>query len=214
MRRLSVVTVMVLLPCLGLAGVANAQVAQSLQVQGTVQSVDCQAGQVSLATSGGTDTFQATDQTAAYANGTAVPLCSLQSYVGDSATATVVPAGSALTLAQIAVTGPQTAAPTPSPSKSILSSPIAVGLGALLLGGIIGYVIGHRSAAQTPVYPWGYNASVPYPYFYGSAGFPANVPYNGWYDYQGYRYYYCTNGVWRRGQVCQGVVDPQRERGG
>jgi hypothetical protein len=203
---------MVLLACLGLAGMGDAQVPQAVQIQGTIQSADCQTGLVTFATTAGNDTFQANDQTVAYVNGTTVPLCSLQSYAGDSATALLTPAGNALALNQINVSAAQAA---PSTSGSILSSPIAIGIGALLLGGIIGYVVGHQNApAQTPAYtPYGYNTPVYYPSGYSTpvyypAGYapsylPAQYPYNRPYYHQGHRYYRCTNGAWSVDRTCQ-----------
>lgn len=180
MRHVTAITVTVLLACLALAGTGNAQTVQPVQIQGTIQSVDCQNGQVTLATAGGNDTFQATDQTAAYINGASASFCSLQSYTGASATAVLIPTGSAFNLSQINVTA-QAAAPSPSSTPgSILSSPVAIGIGALLLGGIIGYVVGHQNTQAQPAYtPYGYNDAGYYPAGYNPpAYYPAgyNAP--------------------------------------
>lgn len=213
MRHLTAIAVTVLLACLTLAGTGNAQVPQQIQIRGTIQSVDCQTGQVTFATAGGNDTFQATGQTVAHVNGTAVSVCSLQSYAGDSATASLVPTGDALDLSQIDVT----AAQAPSTSGSILSSPIAIGIGALLLGGIIGYIVGHQNTpAQTqadpangynaPGYaPYGYNSPAYYPAGYTPSYLPARYPYNRPYYHQGHTYYRCAGGVWSVDQTCQQV---------
>ena len=200
MRQVTAIAVSVLLACLALAGTGDAQTAQTLQVQGTIQSADCQTGQLTLATAGGNDTFQATDQTTAYVNGTAVSFCSLQSYAGDSATAAIVPAGNALDLSQINVTAPAAPAPAQSPSGSFLSSPVAVGIGALLLGGLIGYMVGHQNQPAQPVYTPAY-----YPAGYAPAYLPGRYPYNRAYVYQGHRYYRCTYGGWSRDQACTQV---------
>ena len=161
-----------------------------------------------MSTSGGTNTFQATNQTMVYVNGSAVSLCSLQSYAGDSATAVLIPTGSALVLSQVNVTAqaqPSTA--PPSTSGSILSSPVAIGLGALLLGGLIGYLIGHNSAGQTtytPTYtPFNY-ASEPVYFPSGTAPtyLPARYPVNQRYAYRGRSFYRCTNGGWTMNQTC------------
>lgn len=218
MRHVTAVAVSVLLACLALAGTGNAQTYQPVQVQGTIQSVDCQNGQVTLATAGGADTFQATNQTVAYVNGASTSFCSLQSYSGASATAVLVPTGNAFDLSQINVTS-QAAAP--STSGSILSSPVAIGIGALLLGGLIGYVVGHNNAQSQPqpVYsPYGYNyypaqpqpVYSPYGYSYYPAGsvpawLPAQYPYNRAYAYHGHRYYRCTNGEWSVDRDCSVV---------
>jgi hypothetical protein len=167
---------MVFLACLALAGTGSAQTAAPLQIQGTIQGVDCQTGAVNLATSSGTLTVQATNDTTASVNGSAVSLCSLESYAGDQATATLYPSNSEFVLSQVAVSAPQAAAPAPA-SKS---SAIGVAVGAILLGGIIGYLLGHN------------NPPAP-----GPDPAPA-------YDYQGHHYYYrCANGGWSQDRACR-----------
>lgn len=221
MRHITAAGVSVLVACLALAGTGYAQTYpyqpyqpyQQVQVQGTIQSVDCQSGQVTLSTAGGSESFQASNQTAAYVNGSSVSLCSLQSYTGDSATATLVPTGNALALSQINVT----AQAAPSTGGSILSSPVAVGVGALLLGGLIGYFLGHQNQPQTPVYtPYG-DTATPYgspytyngqTYYYYPSGYaptylPAQYPNNRAFWYQGQRYYRCNDGSWNAGQTCE-----------
>jgi hypothetical protein len=191
---------MVLVACLGLASAGNAQTPQPVQIQGTIQSADCDTGRLTLATAAGNDTFQATEQTAAFVNGNSVSFCSLQSYAGDSATAVLVPTGTAFDLSQVDVTA------QPAASRSTLS-PLAVGVGALLLGGLIGYVVGHQNgvnqAQQVPAYyPYAQPAPVYAPYTYTPAYFPAHYPYNRPYSYQGHRYYRCTNGRWSIDHAC------------
>lgn len=198
MRHVTAIAVSVLLACLALAGTGDAQTAQPIQIQGTISSVDCQTGQVTLSTSGGTDTFQATDQTAAYVNGSPVSFCSLQSDTGDSATAVLVPTGNAFDLTQIDVTA-QAAAP--STSGSLLSNPVAIGVGALLLGGLIGYIVGHQNAQAQPAYsPYGYQY---YPSGHAPSWLPAQYPYDQPYRYQGHQYYRCTNGWWNVDRACE-----------
>lgn len=205
MRHVTAIAVSVLLACLAFAGTGDAQTAQPVQIQGTIQSVDCQTGQVTLSTSGGSDTFQATNQTAASVNGSPVSFCSLQSYTGDSATALLVPTGNAFDLTQIDVTA-QTAAP--STSGSILSNPVAVGVGALLLGGLIGYLVASHNTQRQPVYTYGQPVYSPYGYRYYPSGsapswLPAQYPYNRGYSYQGHRYYRCANGWWNVDRACE-----------
>ncbi|HKX18415.1 MAG TPA: hypothetical protein VJT33_10440 [bacterium] len=201
MRHVTAIAVSVLLACLALAGTGDAQTAQPIQIQGTISSVDCQTGQVTLSTSGGSDTFQATDQTAAYVNGSAVSFCSLQSDTGDSATAVLVPTGNAFDLTQIDVTAQAAAPSAPSTSGSLLSNPVAIGVGALLLGGLIGYIVGHQNTQAQPVYS-------PYGYQYYSSGhapswLPTQYPYDQPYRYQGHRYYRCNNGWWNVDRACE-----------
>jgi len=202
MRHVTAIAVSALLACLAFAGAGDAQTAQTIQVQGTIQSADCQAGQLTLATAGVNNTFQATNQTTTNVNGTAVSFCSLRSYTGDSATVALVPAGSEFELSQINVTAPVAQAPAPaaSPSGSLLSSPVAVGIGALLLGGLIGYVVGHQNAPVQQVYTPAY-----YPAGYAPRYLPAQYPYNRAYVYQGHNYYRCNFGGWSRDQSCREV---------
>ena len=219
MRQSTAIIAVVLLACLGLAGTGSAQVPQPVQISGTIQAVNCETGQITMATGSGNDTFQATNQTTAYVNGTAISLCSLRSYVGDQAAAALIPTNNDLVLSQVNVT---TAQARPTSSSSILSSPVAIGLGALLLGGIIGYIVGHNNPpAQTPVYypggyttpaqapvsyPYGYtygnSAPAYYPYGYAPAYLPSNYPYNRPYYHQGHNYYRCTDGGWSRDRSC------------
>jgi hypothetical protein len=177
----------VLLACLGLAGTGDAQVPQAVQIQGTLQGADCQTGQVSLSTNSGTNSFQATNQTAAYVNGAAVDFCSLQPYAGDSATAVLIPTGVGFDLSQINVSTP----PAP-PAAGSTVSPAAIGIGVLLLGGLIGYIIGHQ-AQPAPAY---------YPVGYAPAYLPAHYPYNRAYVYHGHSYYRCTDGGWNVDRNC------------
>jgi hypothetical protein len=190
MRHVAAVTataLTVLLACLGLAGTGDAQVPQAVQIQGTLQAVDCNTGLVTFATASGSNSFQATDQTAAFVNGAAVDFCSLQSYAGDSATAFLIPTGNAFDLSQINVTTP------PAPASGSTLSPAAIGIGALLLGGLIGYVIGHQQAQPVPAY---------YPVGQAPAYLPARYPYNRVFVYRGHSYYRCTDGAWNVDRTC------------
>jgi hypothetical protein len=188
MRHVTAMTaaaLMVLVACLGVAGTSDAQAPQTVQLQGTLQAVDCQTGQVTLGTGSGSNSFQATNQTGAFVNGAAVDFCSLQSYAGDSATAVLIPTGGGFELTQINVS----AAPARAASGSTLS-PAAIGIGALLVGGLIGYILGHQSQ---PAY---------YPVGYAPGYLPANYPYHRAYVYQGHSYYRCSGGGWYRDRNC------------
>lgn len=176
MRRLTAVTTMVLLACLALAGTGSAQTQAPLQIQGTFQGVDCQSGAVSMTTPNGALTVQATNDTAAFVNGAAVSVCSLQSYAGDAATATLYPSNNEFVLSQVTVTAPQAPAPAAAPSSS---SAIGIAIGTLLLGGIIGYIVGHN------------NPPAP-----GPDPVPA-------YNYQRHHYYRCANGGWSQDRACR-----------
>ena len=177
---------MVLLACLGLAGTGDAQAAQAVQIQGTLQAASCDTGLVTFDTASGSNSFQATDQTAAFVNGAAADFCSLQSHAGASATAFLIPAGNAFELSQINVTTP------PAPALAPTLSPAAIGIGALLLGGLIGYVLGHQ-AQPLPAY---------YPVGQAPAYLPARYPFNRQFVYQGHSYFRCTNRGWNVDRAC------------
>ncbi len=148
------VVMMVAVASLGFASVSEAQTT-GLQVQGTLAGVNCQTGQVVLNTSGGQTTVDATDQSAVDLNGSPIALCSLASYTGAAATATVVPSNNEFVLGQIDVTA-QAAAPAPA-TVSSGSSALGLALGALAIGAL-GYLIG-KSAAQAPVPVPAYNTN-------------------------------------------------------
>jgi hypothetical protein len=149
MRHLTAIVTVVLLACLGLAGTANAQAQQPLQLQGTIQAVDCPAQQLTLYTSGGPATLQVTGQTAIFLNGTPTSLCSLQASIGAPATGLVVPSGSEFVLGQIDVGTPQDAAPPAPASVEVpgASSLVGVAFGAFLLGGLVSLIA--QSAASS-----------------------------------------------------------------
>ncbi|HLN13751.1 MAG TPA: hypothetical protein VK587_11195 [bacterium] len=143
------VVTMVMVACLGFAGIGDAQTT-GLQVQGTLAGVDCQSQQLTLNTSGGSTTVQSTNQSALYLNGAPIALCSLASYTGAAATATVVPDNSTFVLGQLNVTAHAAAAPAPA-TVSSGSSVLGIALGALAIGALA-YMIGRNSApAPQPV---------------------------------------------------------------
>jgi len=190
MRHVSATTatvLVVLLACLGLAGTGDAQVAQAVQIQGTLQAVSCDTGLVTLNTASGSNSFQATNETTAFVNGAAADFCSLQSYAGDSATAFLIPTGNAFELSQINVTPP----PAPAPVSTL--SPAVIGIGALLLGGVIGYVLGHQ-AQPSPAY---------YPVGQAPAYLPVHYPVNRQFAYHGRSYFRCANGAWNVDHACK-----------
>ena len=180
MRRVKgavAVLAMVTVVCLGFAGAGSAQTT-GLQVQGTLAAVNCRTGELTLNTSGGATTVQATNQSAVYLNGSPIALCSLASYRGAPATAVIVPSDNEFVLGRLDVTA-QAAAPAPA-TVSSGSSALGLALGALAIGAI-GYLIGKNSAppAQTV------------PVYYGNAN---NGGYNGNHYNRNYsRNYRCPN---------------------
>src|SRR5579871_2479855 len=83
MLRVIAVVATGLLVYLGIPGAAGAQAPQPVVVQGTVQSVDCGAGRITVQTSANVETFQLTPQTAVFANGARTPLCGVRGFIGS-----------------------------------------------------------------------------------------------------------------------------------
>jgi len=131
MRKAMAFLLGMLLPVFGLAHLGLAQ--SAVQLQGTIQSVDCQSQTVVLTGSSGSHPIAATGATAVLVNSASVAFCALQQYVG----------------------APAAAAAVSSPS------PLGIVLGALAVG-TLGYILGRVSAVQPyyqPVYqvdhgPW------------------------------------------------------------
>jgi hypothetical protein len=192
MRKAIALLLGTLLPVLGLAGMSQAQ--SSVQVQGTIQAVDCQSETIVLNDANGSNTMAATGSTAIVVNSTTVPFCTLQQYVGASATAWLVPGGNEFQLSRIDVVGPATSAFQPVPAPAV-SSPSTLGIivGALAIGAL-GYIFGRNSTSQPD-----YQPAYPRPAYYQSAYQPAYAPRytqpayqdnrGGWGPYQGSRYY-------------------------
>jgi hypothetical protein len=191
MRKTIALLLGTLLSVFGLAGISLAQ--SSVQVQGTIQAVDCQSQTIVLNDASGSNTVAATGSTAVVVNSTSVPFCTLQQYVGASATAWLFPGGNEFQLSRIDVVGPTTSASQAPPAPAI-SSPSTLGIivGALAVGAL-GYLIGRNSTSQAAYQP------TYQPAYYQPAYQPAYAPgynqpayqYNqgGWGAHQGSRYY-------------------------
>lgn len=114
----------ILLPVVGLSGIAQAQ--SPVQIQGTVQAVDCKAHTIILGSPGTSNTVAEAPFTAVLVNSTNVPLCSLQQYIGASATAWLVATDNKFVATRIDVhvaAAPVPAAPAPTYSPSMGYAP-------------------------------------------------------------------------------------------
>jgi len=168
------------LPMLGLAGVGPAQAqTEALQVDGTIQAVDCQGQTVDLSAPNGTNTIDAGDMTVVLINSMSVPFCSLADYVGAPVTAWLMPAGDQFVATQIDVTGSAVAQPAPAPSE--VDSPVAIVgtvLGTVVVSGLI-YLLVHGPDGVYYRYPyWGdYYRYYYHPEYRPYAGnYPASAP--------------------------------------
>lgn len=127
-RRVFAVGITVFVSSLGLAGSGDAQPSPTdsiVQTQATVQAVDCDGEQLTLAGPGISSVIQSTLGSVIHVNGAVTPFCALSSYVGSSATAWLMPRGGQVVLVRLDVTS--TVVPgnpaSPSPPLAPASAP-------------------------------------------------------------------------------------------
>jgi hypothetical protein len=113
MRSATALGLGVLLPLLGLSGIGQAQTA--VQVQGTIQAVDCQSGTLVIQTPTGTTTVAATDSTPVLLNSTSLPFCALQEYVGAPVSVWIGASDNELVATRIDVLAAQPVEVAPAP---------------------------------------------------------------------------------------------------
>jgi hypothetical protein len=111
----AVVLVGVVTAALMLAGSGIGAAQGSIQLQGTIQRVDCGAQTVTLRGPGGVNTIATGPYTAVLINSTTVPLCTLRRYIGVPATAWLVANGNQFTATRIDVAVAATPPPPPPP---------------------------------------------------------------------------------------------------
>lgn len=114
MKQASAILVGVLVALLGLAEAGQAQPPASVQVQGTIRAVDCQAYAVTLDTANGSGVYRAAASAAIIVNSAGVPFCALQQYPGASANVWLTAIGNELVITRIDAVG-QAYAPPPAP---------------------------------------------------------------------------------------------------
>ena len=147
MRKVTALVLGVLLPVLGPAGIGQAQ--SAVQVQGTIQAVDCQNQTIVLSGPGGSSTVGATESTAILVNSTSVSFCALGQYVGDPASAWLLPSGDEFIVTQIDVVDSAATTAPPSQAPAVSSpSPLELVIGAIAIAGLA-YLVGRQSASQT-----------------------------------------------------------------
>lgn len=112
MRRGIAVLLASVMVVLGMAVIGEAQ--SVIQVQGTIQSVNCQISMLFLrAPNGVVNVIPGTAATGVFVNGMPVPFCALQQYIGGYAVATVTATANQLVAGRIDVV--LAAAPAPAP---------------------------------------------------------------------------------------------------
>jgi len=138
---------LVLLTLLGIVSSGAAQPAARLEIDGTIQGVDCAAQQLTLKSGAGTTVLQSTLATVIDVDDQPQPLCSLQPYIGAPATVALVPVGGQFMIAHLTVHTPPAApqpvpytpAPyTPAPPPGSGPAPAIAGtvLGTIVVGGL------------------------------------------------------------------------------
>lgn len=127
MRRVFAIGITVLVSSLGLAGSGDAQptTADSIvQTPTTVQAVDCDSQQVTLAGAGVSSVVQSTLGSVVHVNGAATPFCSLAAYVGAPATAWIMPRGGQMVLVRLDVTSTVVPSPPAAPASASTPPPV------------------------------------------------------------------------------------------
>jgi hypothetical protein len=152
MRKLTAMTLGILVATLALAGIGQAQGATA--VRGTIQSVDCRTNAVVLNAPDGTHVFPAGPNTAVFVNSAPVGFCTLQQYIGSSATVSVVPYANQWVAERVDVYVAATPAPTyPAPTYSTAPPWLGIVLGTIVVGGLVYLLVrGHDGAVHR--YPY------------------------------------------------------------
>jgi hypothetical protein len=122
MKRGAAVLLGVFMVLLGLADVGQAQPPASVQVQGTIRAVDCNAQTVTLDTGGGTRAYRAASGATFYINSASAPLCALQQTVGAPAMVWLTALGNELLITRIDAAA-QTYAPPPATAPAPTYAP-------------------------------------------------------------------------------------------
>ena len=152
MRRATALVLGAILPLLGLSGVGQAQ--SSLQIQGTIQAVDCQAQTVVLSGPGSANTIAAAPYTAVLVSATSVPFCTLAQYIGAETTVWLVPTGNEFRATRIDVLGPVAVVPAPPPQVVAAPLPIAeIVLGTIVVAGLV-YLLVRDNDGRYYRYPY------------------------------------------------------------
>jgi hypothetical protein len=162
----------VLTALLGLSDVGQAQPPASIQVQGTIRAVDCNAQTVALDTGGGSGVYRTAGGASITLNSVGAPLCALQQYPGAPAIVWLTASGNELLITRLDVAGqgyapasppayapgpyPNSAPTTtyyppapysyPTPAPYYYAPPLAgIVLGTILFGGLVYLLVRHSS---------------------------------------------------------------------
>ena len=162
MRTGIAILLTVLVPLLGIPAVGQAQ--STVQVQGVLQSVDCENGTVTIDTGNGVNTIDVAPYGTILLGSSSIPLCSLDEYTGATINAWLVANGDAFEVARLDVVS-QAPAPPPAPAPAATAAPLPIAgvvLGTILVAGLT-YLLVHAADGGYYRYPY-YGAY--YRYYY------------------------------------------------
>ncbi|HLJ62189.1 MAG TPA: hypothetical protein VKZ50_20910 [bacterium] len=135
MRNVVALLLGLLVPLLGFAGVGQAQ--SSIQVQGTIEAVDCDAQTITLSNGDTSNTITVAPYTAILIDSSSVPLCALQQYIGAPITVWLVANGSDFAATRVDVSGQAYATPPSAPPAPIAYQPTPLPIEGVVLGTIV-----------------------------------------------------------------------------
>jgi hypothetical protein len=147
----------ILVATLTMAGVSQAQ--EVATIQGTIQSVDCNAKALVVQTPDGSQyrMYVSPTSTGVFVNSTPVSFCTLQQYVGSNATVSVLPNGSQLVVKRVDVLTTVTPSPTQNPSGTAahgMPDWAKVAIGVALVGALVYFVSSQRHDSQPQNQPY------------------------------------------------------------
>jgi hypothetical protein len=176
MRNVVALMLGVLLPLLGFADVGQAQ--SAIQVQGTIQAVDCNAQTITISGDGGSNTVTVGTYTAILIGSTSVPLCALQDYIGAPVSVWLVASGSDFAATQVNVSAEGYTPPAPAAYEAAPLPITGIVLGTIVVAGLV-YLLVHGPDGGYYRYPYygPYYAHYYRPYYHPYYGYyPAFVP--------------------------------------
>lgn len=163
MRKFVAGTLGILLAILTISDIGQAQGITT--VQGTIQAVDCRTSSLVLKAPDGTHVFPTAPNTPVFVNSTPIGLCTLQQYIGSSATVSIAPRGDQWVAERVDV---YAAAPAPTnTAPSVSSAPpwLGIVLGTIIVGGLVYLLVrGRDGSVQRYPYSGPYDQSQYGPY--------------------------------------------------
>lgn len=162
MTKATAVMLGALLATLSLAGIGQAQ--DVATIQGTIQAVDCTTKALEVKTPDGAQykVYVVPASTAVFVNSQPVNFCSLQQYVGSTATVSLVPNGSQLMVKRVDVSTAAVPGSTQNQPSTLINGNVPtwakIAVGVVLVGALVYFGTRGSSAQRQPYYlcPDGY----------------------------------------------------------